>query len=43
MPGGVGGQRRKPLPTRLEKQNYEWFKFPVGDKLSMLDENRKNK
>ena len=31
MPGGVGGQRRKPLPTRLEKQ-YGFKHFPVGDR-----------
>ena len=30
MPGGVGGQRREPLPTRLEKR-FQCELFRVAD------------
>jgi len=31
MPGGVGGQRRKPLPTRLEKSTINTTRPRGGD------------
>ncbi len=30
MPGGVGGQRREPLPTRLERQIPHFFFHVAG-------------
>jgi len=30
MPGGVGGQRRKPLPTRLAKSDSVLTRYPGG-------------
>ena len=29
MPGGVGGQRRKPLPTRLSSDFPMLLKYPI--------------